>query len=96
MATKTKTPCPPVVVCISDDSFTPRSVNIKPGESVRFENHGGSVHSVNFVNFGGGAPSDSGDIQPDDTHTITFPTEGIFGFGCEHVPTMTGEVCVSA
>lgn len=94
---KTKAPPlpPPVTVCIDDTAYTPRSVNVTTGGKVIFKNDGTTAHTVTFVNFGTDAPDNSGAINPGEEFEVTFPTAGIWGYGCDHNPNMTGEVVVT-
>ncbi len=82
-----------VVVVIKDFKFTPQQVTVKPGDTVRWENHEKrQYHSVWF--------EASGDPEPDyffpeESWERVFDSTGDFPYRCGPHPEMTGVVHVS-
>lgn len=82
-----------VVVVIKDFRFTPQQVTVKPGDTVRWENHEKrQYHSVWF--------EASGDPEPDyffpeESWERVFDSTGDFPYRCGPHPEMTGVVQVS-
>jgi|GEM_PF-4142178 len=63
-------------VSIGDHFFTPQTVTIVAGDRVRWTNNGSVDHQV----YGTGGLWDSGVLNPGDTYTRTFSTEGTFTY----------------
>lgn len=73
------------VVSIRNLAFSPKSVTIKVGETVRWENRDIVVHTVTSGNPGdadAGALFDSGDIAFNGQYERTFDTAGTFTYFC--------------
>ncbi|MBD3161694.1 MAG: hypothetical protein GF346_05505 [Candidatus Eisenbacteria bacterium] len=83
-------------VSVFDFGYDPISLTIEVGDTVRWNNDGGIVHTVT-----GGADCtedgsfDSGDIMPGESYELTFDSAGTFPYFClYHCPTMEGEITV--
>jgi len=63
-------------VSIGDHFFNPATVTIVAGDRVRWTNNGSVDHQV----YGTGGVWDSGVMNPGDTYTKTFSTEGTFTY----------------
>ncbi len=77
-------------------SFTPATVTIVPGDTVKWTNNGGG-HNVHFEDGQFDQPMDPSPVWPDPVQR-TFPTAGRFAYHCEqHKDSgMTGVVTVKA
>ena len=72
-------------VTIQDFSFSPVSLTVKAGSSVRWTNNGPSDHTTTS-NTGAW---DSGPIPPGGSFTVTFDQPGIFSYHCAiHPPNL--------
>ena len=82
-----------VVVVIKDFQFTPQEVTVKPGDTVRWENHEKrQYHSVWFEAAGEPEPDY---FFPEESYERVFDTAGDFPYRCGPHPRMTGVVHVS-
>jgi plastocyanin len=92
---------PASVVVISDapTEFMPRTVKVKVGDTVKWQNTGGIAHSVEFVGETlpeGTASSESGIMAPHKSYSFTFEAPGSYAYICRfHVINgMIGKVIV--
>lgn len=67
-------------VSITDNKFEPKTLAIAPGDTVKWIHNGGTDHTVTADN---GILFDSGEIQPTEVFTYTFPDAGLFGYYCQ-------------
>ncbi len=82
-----------VVIIIKDYKFSPSEVNIKPGDTVRWENHEKrQYHSVWFEQAGDPEPDY---FFPEESYERVFEDAGNFPYHCGPHPEMTGVVNVS-
>jgi|CXWL01.1.fsa_nt_gi plastocyanin len=83
-----------VVVNVNNNSFSPATVNISPGDTVQWVKATSGFHNVSA----NGASFRSGDATASTfTFSHTFASVGSFGYECEvHGPAMSGTVNVSA
>lgn len=77
-------------VTIRDNLFSPQTVIIGRGSTVRWSNNGANVHT---------SVSDdglwsSGNLAPANTHSHTFANGGTFTYRCTLHPGMTGTIIV--
>ncbi len=79
-------------VSIVDFSFQPSNLAIAAGDTVRWTNHGGFLHS-STSNSG---IWDSGILENGDSYMRGFPTSGPYSYHCSVHPSMTALVSVSA
>ncbi len=87
--TPTPTPTPAFAsVSIWDFFFTPASVTISAGSSVKWTNQGGGYHTVS------GAGWDSGFLSSGQAYTRTFTSQGTYSYACGIHPWMYGTVKV--
>jgi plastocyanin len=78
-------------VSIIDFAFQPTTMTVKPGTTVKWTNNGATAHTVTFADFA------SSQLQPGQTFSHTFDTEGSFPYHCSIHPTqMNGTIVVSA
>src|SRR5215212_12201005 len=82
-------------VAVGDFAFTPATVNIAPGDEVRWTFRGPDLnHSVTSATF----DSDPGNSSPlhvvGDKFSHTFPDAGTFSYICKVHSFMTGKVVV--
>ena len=83
-----------VVVIIKDYKFIPQDITIKPGQTVRWENHEKrQYHSVWFEALGEEEPADY--LFPDDIYERKFDSSGEFPYRCGPHPEMLGSVTVA-
>jgi plastocyanin len=94
-ATKTAAPAPapsPVsIIHIKNFAFVPDKVTIHPGSAVRFVQDDDSAHTVTATDHS----YDSGNLNPKESWTHTFTTEGTFTYFCAYHPYMKGTVVVA-
>jgi plastocyanin len=83
-----------VTVGAYDNRFTPQTLNVQPGTTVRWANYGKHPHTVTANN----GSWDSGDIQPGDSYSATFKRPGSYYYYCRHHPRdrMQGVVIVAS
>ncbi|MBT2382132.1 cupredoxin domain-containing protein [Streptomyces sp. ISL-11] len=77
-------------VAIQNFTFTPQSVTVNAGDSVRWVNNDEDTHTTTSD----GPGWDSGDLPPGAAFTRTFTTRGTFVYHCTLHPSMTGTVIV--
>ena len=75
---------------ITDGSYEPSTITIKPGTAVRWTNDGEKVHTVTAVK----GDWDSGDIPAGKDFTATFTKPGTFEYYCRHHKNMKGTIVV--
>lgn len=69
--------------------FRPRTIDIAPGDVVKWVNVGAITHTAT------GTGWDSGAIGPDESYRRRFRREGTFRYRCVLHPEMTGAVVVA-
>jgi plastocyanin len=81
-----------VSVSIVDFAFTPKTITVPVGTTVRWTNNGNAPHTVTSTS----SPKafDSGTLNSGDTFQHTFTTAGQFPYRCNIHPFMTGMVIV--
>lgn len=81
-----------VSVSIVDFAFTPKTITVPVGTTVRWTNNGSAPHTVTSTS----RPKafDSGTLGSGDTFEFTFKTAGQFPYRCSIHPSMTGTVIV--
>lgn len=81
-----------VNVSIVDFAFTPKTITVPVGTTVRWTNNGSAPHTVTSTS----SPKafDSGTLNSGDTFQHTFTTAGQFPYRCNIHPSMTGTVIV--
>ncbi len=77
-------------VVIRDFAFGPGEITVRAGETVRWTNRDGAVHSVTSPDGG----FDSGLLQPGAVFEHRFDGPGRYEYGCKPHPFMTGVVVV--
>jgi plastocyanin len=80
-------------VTIENFSFTPFSVTISAGDSVRWTNQDAAVTHTATANNGA---FDTGQIKTGSSARVTFKKAGTFNYHCSVHPGMTGRVVVEA
>src|SRR5262249_2827244 len=84
------TATPSMTVEAKDDMFSPATVNIQPGTTVKFVNNGKHAHTVTATN----GEFDSGDLSPGASFTATFMRPGSYKYYCRHHKGMEGTIVV--
>lgn len=81
-----------VNVSIVDFAFTPKTITVPVGTTVRWINNGSAPHTVTSTS----SPRafDSGTLNSGDSFEFTFKTAGQFPYRCSIHPSMTGTVIV--
>jgi plastocyanin len=77
-------------VGIAKFAFTPAALTVKSGETVTFENHDSTIHSI--VGVGGNFRSKP--LDTDDKFSFTFDKPGEYSYFCGLHPYMKGKVVV--
>ena len=86
---------PPVALSIKNFAFSPATLTVQAGTTVRVTNDDSVTHT--FASDPGDAQSwDSGPINPGSSFSVTFAQPGRFGFHCNIHTFMTGTVVVDA
>jgi plastocyanin len=63
-----------------DNRFSPQTINVQPGTTVRWENYGQHNHTITAKD----DSWDSGDIKPGATYSATFKHPGTYYYYCRH------------
>jgi plastocyanin len=63
-----------------DNRFSPQTINVQPGTTVRWVNYGQHPHTVTADD----ESWDSGDIQPGASYSATFNNPGTYYYYCRH------------
>lgn len=79
-----------VDVSADDNFFSPSSLTVNVGDTVRWTNDGAIIHTVDDD----GAAFSSGIMQPDDVFTHTYSNAGTFPYTCIVHSGMTGTIIV--
>lgn len=77
-----------VDVSISNFAFTPASVTVSTGDTVRWTNQDSATHTVK------GSFFESGSLAQGDTYEFTFTEPGVYDYACSIHPSMKGTVTV--
>ena len=85
------TPGVDAFVHIKDFEFTPATVTITVGGTVKWTNDGPSTHTVTADD----GSFDSGDLSQGKTYSHTFQTAGTFAYHCSIHSSMTATVIVT-
>ena len=83
---------PASVVHIKNFAYSPESVTIKPGQSVRFVEEDETAHTVTATD----KSFDSGNLDKGQSWTHVFAAEGTYAYVCAYHPMMKGKVVVKA
>jgi plastocyanin len=81
----------PNEVSIGDDTFSPASITVSKGTTIKWTNHGADIHTVTNIS----ALFNSGDLDPGDTYSRTFDSIGNFPYQCIYHLGMNGTVIVN-
>jgi len=84
------TPSGTVEVAIQNNAYSPVSVSISAGGSVKWTNYDDRRHFVTILDI-----TNSGALQKGSSWTYTFGTPGTYQFRDDELPYMTGTVIVS-
>jgi plastocyanin len=92
--TRSSKPTTVTTVVAYDNYFEPKSINVRPGTTVRWVNKGKHPHTATSDD----DRWDSGDIAPGATYTATFQRPGRYSYYCRHhtADKMQGVVIVTA
>ncbi len=83
-------------VAIVDYTFSPSTLTVKGGTTVKWVNMDGDAHTVTFDDRGHGAMAiDSGRMGHMGTFSFTFTQPGTYEYRCALHPSMTGEIIVT-
>jgi plastocyanin len=83
---------PVVVVHIKNFAFVPDTVNITPGQTVRWVEDDDTPHTVTASD----KSFDSGNLNKKDAWTYAFAKPGTYAYICAYHPYMKGKVVVKA
>ena len=76
-------------VSVQDNSFSPGTLKVSPGDTVTFTNEGAVAHTVTATN---GAKFDSGSLEPGKTFKFTAEKAGTVSYVCTIHPGMQGTI----
>jgi plastocyanin len=82
-STREPTPAKPTTVTTVgayDNRYSPQTINVQPGTTVRWVNYGQHTHTVTAND----DSWDSGDIKPGATYSATFKQPGTYYYYCRH------------
>lgn len=77
-------------VTIQNNSFSPGSLSVKVGTTVKWTNKDGYDHTI----IADGGEFDSGNISSNGTFSFTFDKAATFDYHCSIHPSMTGQIIV--
>jgi plastocyanin len=83
---------PAAVVHMKNFAFSPDTVTIKPGQSVRFVQDDDTPHTVTAAD----KSFDSGNLDKGKSWTHVFAAEGTYAYTCAYHAFMKGKVVVKA
>lgn len=63
-----------------DFKFVPKTITVKPGEAITFDNTGAVAHTATADS----GSFDTGDMGPGNSETITISAPGTYGFYCKY------------
>ncbi|HLJ66246.1 MAG TPA: cupredoxin domain-containing protein [Chloroflexota bacterium] len=81
-------------VSIKGFAFSPKSLTIKVGTTVKWTNKDAVIHTVTFSS-ARGVPTSSKDIAQGKTFQRTFSKAGTFHYHCKYHPFMKGTIKVT-
>jgi plastocyanin len=85
----------PNEVFMVGQSFTPSTLEVEVGTTVRWENNSSETHTVTSGTNGTyDGNFDSGNVSPGGSYTYTFNEAGTFPYFCIPHPNMTGTITV--
>jgi plastocyanin len=76
---------------IVDACFTPTILQVKPGQSVTWDNTDPFVHNITANGWG-----HYDDLKPTERFTATFDDPGLYPFACTYHPGMSGVIVVGS
>jgi plastocyanin len=77
-------------VSIKDMAFSPSSLTVSAGTTVKFTNNDGVTHTVTSNT----SVFDSGSLSAGNTYSFTFSTAGTYPYYCKIHTSMTGTIVV--
>lgn len=83
---------PPSVVNMKDFAFSPSSITVPVGATVRWKNGDSVAHTVTSTT----KAFDSGNVDSGHSFSFTFTKAGSYSYVCAYHPGMTGMVVVEA
>ena len=82
-------------ITIRDNSFSPASLTVDPGTTVRWVHNGSAIHTVTSgTRNNPDGLFDSGDMRNGDTFEFTFSNSGTFNYNCIYHAGMDGTIVV--
>jgi plastocyanin len=81
----------PSLVTIKDFGFSPSTVKIHVGDTVRWKNNDSVSHTATSTSKG----FDSGNLDNGQSFSFTFTKSGSYSYVCSYHPSMTGIVIVT-
>ena len=82
-------------ITIRDNSFSPTSLTIDPGTTVRWVNNGSAIHTVTSgTRNNANGIFNSGDMRNGDSFEFTFTNSGTFDYHCTYHLGMDGTIVV--
>ena len=75
-------------VTIQGFAFNPATVEVSPGDTVRWTNKDSATHTVKGSSF------ESGSLEQGNTYEFTFTEPGVYDYTCSIHPSMKGTVTV--
>lgn len=79
-------------VTIKGFAFSPATLKIKAGDTVRWVNKDGAAHTADDA----GRTWKTGTIKPNKSAEVTFGAAGKFNYVCKFHPKMKGKITVAA
>jgi plastocyanin len=73
-------------IAITGFAFTPREVEVRPGDTLVFENRDAVPHTATGAN----GAWDTGDLPAGGRRVVVVPADGAGPYRCAYHPTMTG------
>ena len=82
---------PAVEISIDDFAFTPGTIRVEPGTTVRWRNHDDSPHTVVAKSLAFRSKA----LDSDDSYDRRFDELGVVDYFCSLHPQMTGQVIIA-
>ena len=89
-SSSTSAPAAGAAVSITNFTFDPADITVKPGGAVTWTNNDSVAHTIT----GNAGEFDSGSVAPGATYSHTFDKAGSFSYHCTVHPSMTAKVTV--
>lgn len=81
-------------VDMENNQFDPSSIEVEPGETIKFVNKDSVTHTVHITDQDGNDVFGNTEVQPGENITVTIEEEGTYNLNCEIHAGMDGTIGV--